>query len=78
MSFLIVVAMTLTLHRSTLFVTSLQKRLRKQMNEYFNLINRMREGVLVLTKDLKGALEIQFCNKTVEKLFKASKGPSNE
>ena len=51
------------------YVTSLQKRLLQQMSEYFKLINRMREGVLVLTKDLKGLFEIQFYNKTVKKLF---------
>ena len=42
------------------------------MSEYFNLINRMREGVLVLTQDLKGAFKIQFSNKSVNKLFHAS------
>ena len=36
------------------------------MEEYFNLINRMREGVIILSKDC--AL-IEFYNKSVEKLF---------
>lgn len=58
LSCIITVATTLALTAAILYVSSLQIRLRKQMNEYFNLINRMREGVLVLTKDLKGALEI--------------------
>ena len=34
-------------------VASLHMRLRIQINEYFNLINRMREGVLVFVKEAK-------------------------
>ena len=30
------------------YIVQLQQRLRQQMSEYFNLINRMREGVLIL------------------------------
>ena len=30
------------------YIIHLQQRLRQQMIEYFNLINRMREGVLIL------------------------------
>ena len=32
------------------YIVQLQQRLRQQMSEYFNLINRVREGVLVLIK----------------------------
>ena len=43
------------------------------MTEYFNLINRMREGVLVLSLDhLSGARQIEFFNKVVGKLFKSA------
>ena len=48
-------------------VTSLHMRLRFQVNEYFNLINRMREGVLVFVK--APLSEIKFCNKATEKIF---------
>ena len=33
------------------YIVQLQQRLRLQMSEYFNLINRMREGVLVLIRN---------------------------
>ena len=33
------------------YLSQLQTRIRQQMVEYFNLINRMREGVLVLYRD---------------------------
>ena len=43
------------------------------MGEYFNLINRMREGVLVLIRDphnlAQGTSEIKFSNKSSEKIF---------
>ena len=55
------------------YVSQLQKKLRMQMSEYFNLINRMREGVLVLSLGrLSGEHQIDFCNKTVTKLLKSS------
>ena len=34
--------------------TRLSKRLRVQMDEYFNLMNRMREGIIVLRRNLTG------------------------
>ena len=34
-------------------MTQLSKRLRIQMNEYFNLLNRMHEGIIVLRRSLK-------------------------
>ena len=46
----------------------LQTRSRVQVNEYFNLINRMREGVIVLLKRGPNS-EIKFCNKSAEKIF---------
>ena len=58
LSIVVISTVTLVLTKAILYVTNLQKRLRQQMNEYLNLVNRMREGVIVLTKDLKGALEI--------------------
>ena len=33
------------------YIAQIQKRLRLLMSEYFNLMNRMREGVLVLIRD---------------------------
>ena len=48
------------------YLVQLKTKIRLQMNEYFNLINRMREGVLVLSRDM---LQIKFHNKTVEKLI---------
>ena len=51
-------------------VASLHMRLRIQINEYFNLINRMREGVLVFVKE--PLTEIKFCNKATEKIFDKS------
>ena len=43
------------------------------MSEYFNLINRMREGVLVLIRDPEESVttEIKFSNKSSEKLFRS-------
>ena len=35
------------------YITQLHHKIRLQMSEYFNLINRMREGVLILTKDIE-------------------------
>ena len=48
------------------YIVQLQKRLRLQIYEYFNLINRMREGVLVLIRDKVSAKtkEIKFYNKS--------------
>ena len=51
-------------------VASLHMRLRVQVNEYFNLINRMREGVLVFVNEPLS--EIKFCNKATEKIFDIS------
>ena len=44
------------------------------MSEYFNLINRMREGVLVLIRDPQKCIttEIKFSNKSSEKIFGTS------
>ena len=43
------------------------------MSEYYNLINRMREGVLILSRDnllaVGEQLKIQFFNKSAEKLI---------
>ena len=57
------------------YVAQLQKKLRMQMSEYFNLINRMREGVLVLsakTASSEGGATrmIEFCNRVVMKIFR--------
>ena len=50
-------------------VSWLQTRLRQQMTEYYNLINRMHEGVLVLVRERSGiedqtkiTKEIKFFN----------------
>ena len=51
-------------------IASLHMRLRVQVNEYFNLINRMREGVLVFVNEPLS--EIKFCNKATEKIFDIS------
>ena len=51
-------------------IASLHMRLRVQVSEYFNLINRMREGVLVFVKEPLS--EIKFCNKATEKIFDIS------
>ena len=46
-------------------MTQLSKRLRIQMNEYFNLLNRMHEGIIVLRRSLKqgGASQSASINK---------------
>ena len=50
-------------------ISGLQTRLRRQMTEYYNLINRMHEGVLVLVRERSGnedqpktTTEIKFFN----------------
>ena len=53
------------------YVSQLQKRLRMQMSEYFNLINRMREGVIVLSREAEGR-KIEFYNRIVQKIFRRS------
>ena len=52
------------------YVTNLHKKLRQQVNQYYNLINRMREGVLLLSKDASGAIKIKFCNITAHGILK--------
>ena len=54
----------------------LQKRLRLQMSEYSNLINRISEGVLVLVREYSESAdqsnktkEIKFSNKSSDKIF---------
>ena len=37
------------------------------MSEYFNLINRMHEGVLILSSGFK----VVFCNRTAHKVLKS-------
>ena len=49
-------------------VSQLQTRLLIQVNEYFSLINRMREGVIVFTQESESTI-IRFCNKSAEKIF---------
>ena len=62
--------------QNTLFFTSLtravnlERSFRLQMDEYYNLLNRVREGVIILSKDCK---LIEFYNKSVKKLFAANK-----
>ena len=48
-------------------VAEIHPLLRVQVNEYFNLINIMREGVLVLVREPN--YEIRFCNKATRKIF---------
>ena len=48
------------------YIAMLQDKLRIQMNEYLNLINRMREGVFIISRDLKN---IMFRNSTIDKIF---------
>ena len=48
-------------------VVSLQKRLRIQFDEHFNLINSMREGVIVLLN--QPTLTIKFYNKAAAKIY---------
>ena len=64
------------------YVVQLQKKIRMQMSEYFNLINRMREGVLILSKsdDAKNgsfSRYIEFYNKVVTKILRRSSSHSN-
>ena len=64
------------------YVAQLQKKIRMQMSEYFNLINRMREGVLILSKsdDAKNGSSpryIEFYNKVVTKILRRSNSHSN-
>ena len=59
--------------------TKLHTRLRIQVNEYFNLINRMREGVIVLLRGPTAAdSEIKFCNKSAEKIFEKNSTSENQ
>ena len=59
--------------------TKLHTRLRIQVNEYFNLINRMREGVIVLLRGPAAAdSEIKFWNKSAEKIFEKTNSNTNE
>ena len=43
------------------------------MREYYNIINRMREGVLIISRDnlfaIGEELKIKFYNKSVERLI---------
>lgn len=63
------------------YVAQLQKKIRMQMSEYFNLINRMREGVLVLSigqeGEVKGKRIIEFCNRVVTKIFRPRNNQKN-
>ena len=60
-------------------MSQLHTRLRIQVNEYFNLINRMREGVIVLLRGPAAAdPEIKFWNKSAEKIFEKTNSNTNE
>ena len=59
-------------------MSQLHTRLRIQVNEYFNLINRMREGVIVLFRGTAADPEIKFCNKSAEKIFEKNSTNENE
>ena len=48
-------------------ISDIHTLLRVQVSEYFNLINIMREGVLVLVREPN--YEIRFCNKATRKIF---------
>ena len=52
---LFIVLLLLIMACAVTYVTNLHKKFRQQVSEYFNLINRMREGVLLLTLDAAGA-----------------------
>ena len=62
------------------YIVQLQQRVRQQMSEYFNLINRMREGVLVLIRNQGEAkdTDIKFFNKSFLKIFDALKREDTE
>ena len=68
----VVILVILMLVGNIAYISRLQKRLRQQMNEYFNLINRIHEGVLVIVRDSRDPVtsEIKFYNKSCLKIFK--------
>ena len=70
---LFIVILLLVMASAVTYVTNLHKKLRQQVNQYFNLINRMREGVLLLSKDAAGAIKIKFCNTTAHGILKTGK-----
>ena len=65
------VILLLIMASAVTYVTNLHKKLRQQVNQYYNLINRMREGVLLLSKDASGAIIIKFCNTTAYGILKS-------
>ena len=66
-----IVILLLIMACAVTYVTNLHKKLRQQVNQYYNLINRMSEGVLLLTKDASKTINIKFCNITAHGILKA-------